>query len=570
MLGDGARQISLANEEGTGFTRGAESLANMDAEKTKDFNKRLSQWVASQGFWFQVRYSMISSGSSGRAMFHLIQMLTRVAIFMVLVSAVVWFGLVRHKKSDGFRQGVVDRIQIGLSAKDVEVRGAIQSRGQLEMARVVAEGGNGTFFKSLEASSIRCKMSLVDGIIGVWRPGVVSVARMNAILIPGADDANSAEALSEVIFGQSAKIDLGVIEVAKANIEWGFTNRTQGAIRGSWMRAQRTATGWRIIFKGGTFSQNWFKDLEIDKLVVICEPDGLIFDEAVFTQDGGVVDFSGLKLEAGARPELDGMLMAKNLNIEKMLPEAARDYMEGRISGRFQVFGSPNGSDGVGFDGEVVLGEGDQVILRDKIHVLKALSVMDYSRNYHRVDLSRGSMKMRTIQGGMELSDVNLVDPDFFTLKGQLSVRLPTQREIRAAIAKEEAKKGNDMFKPKPEEKPKESSELKLELPKDGGMENLRVKDEPEESGLYERLSMLEEMRMLELEATSKMSRMLKCDGLFEITIPGNAFERAQELREIYPVDPKTKRITMEIPVVGDMVDITLPLAEEIYEKGRR
>jgi hypothetical protein len=30
----------------------------MESEQSQNFNERLSQWVANQGFWFQIRYSM--------------------------------------------------------------------------------------------------------------------------------------------------------------------------------------------------------------------------------------------------------------------------------------------------------------------------------------------------------------------------------------------------------------------------------------------------------------------------------------------------------------------------------
>ena len=34
----------------------------METEQLQNFNERLSQWVANQGFWFQVRYSMSGTG----------------------------------------------------------------------------------------------------------------------------------------------------------------------------------------------------------------------------------------------------------------------------------------------------------------------------------------------------------------------------------------------------------------------------------------------------------------------------------------------------------------------------
>ena len=62
----------------------------MESEQLQNFNERLSQWVANQGFWFQVRYSMSGSGMKGRAMFHLLRMGFRLLIFLALVALGTW------------------------------------------------------------------------------------------------------------------------------------------------------------------------------------------------------------------------------------------------------------------------------------------------------------------------------------------------------------------------------------------------------------------------------------------------------------------------------------------------
>ena len=55
----------------------------MESEQSQNFNERLSQWVANQGFWFQVRYSMSGSGMKGRAMFHLLRIGFRLLVFLL-------------------------------------------------------------------------------------------------------------------------------------------------------------------------------------------------------------------------------------------------------------------------------------------------------------------------------------------------------------------------------------------------------------------------------------------------------------------------------------------------------
>ena len=64
--------------------------------------------------------------------------------------------------------------------------------------------------------------------------------------------------------------------------------------------------------------------------------------------------------------------------------------------------GSTNSSDGIGFEGQVVLDGKDVISLRERLHLLKALRWWTTSRNYYRVDFREGSFQMKTTGGGME------------------------------------------------------------------------------------------------------------------------------------------------------------------------
>jgi hypothetical protein len=63
---------------------------------------------------------------------------------------------------------------------------------------------------------------------------------------------------------------------------------------------------------------------------------------------------------------------------------------------------------------------------------------------------------------------------------------------------------------------------------------------------------------------------MLWYEGMVGITLNSDAFERAPLLREMHPPDPVTGRIPIKVPLGGNIYDLTLKQAEDIYEKGRR
>lgn len=551
-------------------------------QDSRDFNKRLSQWVASQGFWFQIRYSITGRGLRGRALYHTLRIGLRLLIVAILGGVGLGVWLFKNTESPKFRNGMSSALKQRLSTGELVLHGVQYNQGNLEISRLAAEGAQGSFFESLEAVSLRCRMNLLESVLGKWDPGVMSVASINVDLRAGTDDQETAAALGEALFQPMGRFQLNAIEVGRANLRWGYSKRTEGQISDSVMRIQNTVEGWRLTFKGGTFRQNWLKDLEIVSIVALLEPSGIRFTEAEFRQGQGSLDFSGLRVIAGSRPRVEGVARLQNLDLEKLLPRAATDFVEGSISGEFRVFGSTNSAQGIGYEGEVILDGNDQITLRDTVPLLTALSVMDYSRNYHRVDFGEGSFRLRTEEGGMKLSDISLIarlndaqKTTLFTMEGDISVRQPTRQEIQQAIGDGSA--GDDPLLVRLEREGVLDSML-LSGETEFSLKRAAIEAERERKGLldpgeytlFDRLSLNAELRELEMEATERMARILQYEGECLISLPGDAFERAGELREVYPVDEQSGRIAIEVPIKGSLYEITTEQSEMIYARGRR
>jgi hypothetical protein len=252
-----------------------------------------------------------------------------------------------------------------------------------------------------------------------------------------------------------------------------------------------------------------------------------------------------------------------------------RNFLEGSISGEFKISGSTNSSEGIGFQGRVECDGQDVITLRERLHLLKALSVVDYSRNYHRVDFREGGFELKTGSGGLEVTDLKLKADDLFTLEGAMRVRLPTPEETQAAINRS-ARGGTPLFSAEdadsevPQVK-ENSGDFTL---KRAALEAKRIKEGKQAESsltLLDRLGVMSmEMRRLEEQASERLSRTLQYEGAFRITLQPDAFERTPRLSARYPVDPATNRIPMMVPIKGTLYEITLQQAEEIYQMGRR
>ncbi|MCU0753040.1 MAG: hypothetical protein MUC40_08490 [Akkermansiaceae bacterium] len=117
--------------------------------------------------------------------------------------------------------------------------------------------------------------------------------------------------------------------------------------------------------------------------------------------------------------------------------------------------------------------------------------------------------------------------------------------------------------------KPSSSSDSDFTLRR-AAQEARRSKQSPESLTLFDRLGLSIEMRRLQSQAAERMSRMLRYDGSVLITIPGDAFERAPRLQELYPADPASGRVAIRVPLQGHIYELTLRQAEDIYQQGQR
>ncbi len=550
----------------------------MESEQSHNFNERLSEWVANQGFWFQVRYSMAGSGTRGNAMFHFLRLSFRLLLFLLVMAAGTGYYLTKRTESGNFRSGFRESIRSSLSGADIELRGFSRVQGQVGINGLASKGGDKTFFTSFEARNIRCTMGYLDGITSFWDPGTISISKLDMELRAGADDPDSARMWSEAFFRNSSRVALNSFDIAEANLNWGFSERTKGSIVGSALKIQRLEDGLKLSFRGGTFSQNWLNKLEIVNLIVHATPAGMVFEKAEFKRGQGTVDLTGLRLQGGERPVVSGVARIRMLDMEDILPTVLENFIEGSLSGDFKLTGSTNSSDGIGFEGQVALDGHDMIYLRERIHLLKALSVVDYSRNYHRVDLREGEFHIKTTRGGLTITNLKLKGDELLTIDGSMLVRLPTAEETKTSMQRAGTPGGAPIFPGADEEvqdihASAQDADLTL---KRAALAEKKAKEGKEPGAdeaperLLGRLGLGPEMRQIEEQATERMSRTLRYEGSFRITIPADAFERAPKLAQQFPIDPNINRIPIQVPLDGSLYELTLKQAEDIYQQGRR
>ena len=540
----------------------------MDADQRQTFNDRLSHWIASQGFWFQLRYSMSSASGGGLsvALFHILRMSARALILLVLVALGFGFYLTKRVDSASFKEGLRDRFSAEMAVADAELTGFDRLQGEGRIRRLGAEGTSTSFFQTLEAGNLRFDMGFLDGLSGDWDAGVIEGNWIDVHVKAGANSAEEAQAAADTLFKRRRNFDVLGIEFTHARVTWGFDERV-GEIDGSKLVANRVSEGWRFKFKGGVFTQNWIKDFEIDEIVMLCTPTELIIEKGVLVVGDGRVTFKDVKIEGGELPEITGRLFMKNVPIDRLVPEKVAERVSGSISGELEFSGSTNSTEGIGMQGTVTLGERDVIQVRNEFPLFEALDVVDVFNSYKRVVFNQGGFNLKTGGGEMLISGLNLEARELMSLQGRMSVRYPTSAEAARTIGE------NNLIRPlvRDEEETKKLKDISLRRAAEARKkeaEDGEDKESAEETKFFAGLASKRSKDTLKRAAAQRALSMLIFEGGFRMSIPGDAFERSRILRERHPIDQATGRIGIDVPLRGTLFELTLKQAEEILRDG--
>ena len=518
---------------------------------------------------------MASGGSKGVVMVHLIRFAMRMALLLVVGVIVGGVYLFKLPETVAFKRKIEAAIGEGLGGSDSELSGFKRVQGAMQIAKFVSEGSSKTFFSTLEARDIKCQMGIFDSLPGKWRLGVLAIGSLDVHLNAGADDAESAQGIANSLFRKFDNLEFDTIDVREGTVRWGFSERTRGIISGSHLKIQRVADGWRIHASGGQFTQNWLKRMDIVELSARCTRAGIVFEKAEFSKGLGRLRMDGLQLKAGERPVVKGVAVLSQMPIEGLIPPAAQEFVDGAITGDFQVSGSTNTEAGLALEGQVTVDENSPLKLRDRIYLLRALTEFAVYSNFRTVNFTTGSLKIKTQAGGMELEEVDLKAPqkggdDLLSLVGQMRVRFPTPEEAAAAVER------NRTGAPVPGLGIGRDPADALGAGDDPNF-NLRkfkkVKERAETSEvstLFDRIGQGFEARRKAEQAVERESRTLIYDGGFQITLLADTFETMPALRELFPVDSQSGRIPMDVPIKGDLYSITFDQTEDLYVRAKR
>ena len=552
-------------------------------QKLDEFQTRMSNWTASQGLLFQLRHGGSVQGVRPTLIGWVTRMGLRILLLVLVCSLAGYFYLLRRTSSEQFNGELAIALQEFVSAETMELGPFSKKDGYLELSSLDIVGGEDSFFDEAYLRNAKTRMSLLARIrypraaisfppwkmaVTNWQGEEIIIEDLDITVKSGADEADGAK-IYDSIFSTGEKFSFERVQVLNASFDWGYSEVTAGSIRNSRLNAQRKGDGWSVTITGGSFSQNWLQDLEIEKLECVLTGKGLEITEGRFKRAGGSLALTGKVTGPVTNPQVSASGTMQGIPFDSYLEAEVQPFVRGRLSGRFTLGGSPYSSSGVTMAAEIVLGPDDEVVISDEIRLLDAVSLVDRYRSYKNVRFRAGSFKLETGKRVAVFTDIDLEAKDHMKLEGEFISRPPSRKEIDAAIYFDQ----HGDAAPSPAENSGEDDEAEegaASLPF-----NLvdAAKAAREESDSDERIKTIFEsevfgleVRRREEEARARYRRVPFIQGVVRMGLHAKAFEanRSRRLSEMYPIDEVSGLRWLEVKLDQGLSSIGIETSEKI------
>lgn len=576
----GAQTLSL--------DRGGLLRMQVNQKKLDQFQTRMSAWVAGQGLLFQLSHG--GRGASSAIMGWVTRITLRLSILLAVGAVLLYGYLMRKPFSPSFGESLQLAVQEGLGAESVEMGPTGRKEGQLDLSSLEMEGSEGAFFDRLRARNIKTRMRILSGTAGVWRGEVVSAEQLDVKVKSGSERLDS-EKVYGAIFHEGEGFTFDRVEVEDATISWGYSASTAGGIRNTRLSGKRNETGWRLKMKGGTFSQNWLKDLTIESLECQISNEGVQIVDAQFSKGEGKMVLAGRVRGPVVDPQVELSGNMKGFPLAGCLQSEVAAVLNGRVSGEVQLGGSPYGASGITVSAQIVMAPGDEIIVTDEIELLDVISLVDRYRSYKKIRFRSGGFNLETGKNVAVISDIRLEAKDHARLEGGLLSRRPSDKEISRAIFETES--GRDGGSPGPQEQgtldgQKWLNPVLRDTTVDGNLEegaatpefNLadaaRAARSVSDSGetirtIFQSEVFGEEVQQREEAARAAYRRIPYLEGEVRMGLNARAFEekRSPALAQMFPVEEGSGLRWLRIRLDQSLPFAGADLAEKILSHGK-
>lgn len=317
----------------------------MKCENEENMSQMHNQWLKHQNIWQQIRHGLVGPwGQHGY--WWMILGLKAFGLLAFIALTVSWF-LPSYTRSTHYKKDARAALEDALCLERKSAYFNLQSHNMRDwtIPSLCLKGNENTFFKTLEAKTVKGKASLLAGLLGSWRPYSLSIDSLDILtqndVKPGI---NRYETLFRAFWVQQ-------LSIRSLSLRWA-ENDYSSWLEGASCEAFYEDDKWVLLLKGGTLHSSMFANCRlIDARVVLAPGSEISIESCRFrvvpqenpSDPGVVVELDGtIAWKNDAPPHLTAHMKSSGIVLQNFVSARLGDMVNGIFSAEGVLKGSFN------------------------------------------------------------------------------------------------------------------------------------------------------------------------------------------------------------------------------------
>jgi hypothetical protein len=405
------------------------------ARPDRSYAQEMQEYIDEKKFLRKVRHRVFHPDYDSPLLFRLGGYFLRFIIFAAVLGAIFFVRNRNYFSGPVFRtslQAETDHYMSGIMSEMDDVIW----KNDVGLTSYTAQGGPEAFFKSVDLQRITARAKWLNLLTGDWHLRDVGIGDVTMSFKSGSTSGDREKytykrsASPFLAIPDFSRTRFGEVTLHSTNFSWGPHWTSKGSLNGANGSLKRDMSGaWEMTLKDGVYSQNWLKNLRMNPgapLKVIYKDSKVTFQGGEMTLGkSGKVTIDGT-VSVGEAAEFDLDVVMKTIQIEDIIPEAYQPLITGLVDVNMKITGSPNRSDGIVMNGDLLFAEACRI--RD-LPILRTLSVITPQTELRRMPLrSMSKLSFTSRKGALTVKDIELMSGvDVALIRGGFTYYMDTK-----------------------------------------------------------------------------------------------------------------------------------------------
>lgn len=317
----------------------------MNFENEENMSQMHNQWLKHQNIWRQIRHGLFGPWGYRRRWWIVLSLKALVTLALIAVS--ISYFLPSYTRSSHYKKDARAALEEALCLESRSASFNLQSQNMRDwtIPKLSLQGNERAFFKNLVARNIRGKASLLQGLMGSWRPYSLSIDSLDVLT---QNEVKTGLERYQTLFHP---FWIEHLSIRSLSLRWAENNYSSW-LEGTSCEAYYEDGSWILLLKGGILHSSMFVNSRLIEARVVLAPGNEIRIEscrfqvspaANATDRSVLVELNGsIAWESNSQPHFTAHMRSSGIPLRDFVSSRLGDMINGTFAAEGVLHGPFN------------------------------------------------------------------------------------------------------------------------------------------------------------------------------------------------------------------------------------